>query len=190
MAAAIEAEVVGELPDVLVEDVVDRERFVASRRIGDAALADVDCRKRFAERIAVIAKAIIAHEGSVRGAGRATVQLECVRVEPVDDGVACVSEWQARGVRSAAGVVVAEHERVGRQVAFRVEIVVTEREVVGLVHVPIQLRDQLPVPRLVDVALIRSGVIVVDLDQPIADRVHSGWRRSSCPDRRFAPPPR
>ena len=43
-------EVVGELEDVLVQDVVDRERLVAQRGVGDAALADLDGGEGLAER--------------------------------------------------------------------------------------------------------------------------------------------
>jgi hypothetical protein len=39
---AIQAEVVRDLEHVLVEQVVDRERLVAQRRVGSPALADLD----------------------------------------------------------------------------------------------------------------------------------------------------
>src|SRR4030095_2515715 len=54
-----EGKVVGELPNVLVQDVVDRERLMADGSVGDTTLADLECGEVHASRRAVIAEAVI-----------------------------------------------------------------------------------------------------------------------------------
>ncbi len=66
------AEIVGELPDVRIQDVVDREGLVTDGRVGDASLANLDRRKqpvvlalRCGEWQPEIAEAVVAREEPV-----------------------------------------------------------------------------------------------------------------------------
>src|SRR5207248_7833179 len=84
------------------------------------------------------------------------VELQRERVEMVVDRVAGVLERQTGRVRSAPGVVVAQHERVRRQIPLRVQVVPPERQRVARVRVPIQFYDELVIVGVVEVPLVRS----------------------------------
>ena len=85
-------EVVGELPHVLVEDIVNRKRLVAHGRVGDASITDLDGGERLAERLPEIPEPVVAREEAIREAARAAVELQRERVEMVVDRVAGVRE--------------------------------------------------------------------------------------------------
>src|SRR3990172_4270032 len=134
-----QAEVVGELPDVLIQDVVDRERLMADRRVRQAPIPDLDRGKVLAEGSAEIPEAVVAREEPVREAVRPAVQIQRERVQLVVDRVARLVERQAARVGPTARVPKAQHERVRRQVTLGLEVVVPEREVVARIDVPVDL---------------------------------------------------
>jgi hypothetical protein len=133
-------------------------------------------RERRAVRLAEVAEPVIAGEQAVGPAVSLGVELPSERVQLVVDRIARVLERQAALVGAAAGVVEADRERVRRNRAHRVEQVVPERELVPLVHVPVELGDELVAVRVVYVVLEGPRIVIVDVDHPLADRFEIGRR--------------
>ena len=90
----------------------------------------------------------------------------------VVDRVAGVLERQTGRVRSAPGVVVAQHERVRRQIPLRVQVVPPERQRVARVRVPIQFYDELVIVGVVEVPLVRASVVPIDVLHQGANGIH------------------
>src|SRR5207244_2409317 len=59
-------EVVGELPHVLVEDIVNRKRLVAHGRVGDASITDLDGGERIGERLPESRERVVARGAAGR----------------------------------------------------------------------------------------------------------------------------
>src|SRR5205807_4584347 len=102
--------VVGELPHVLIQNIVNREWLVPYRRVRDARLADLDRGEILAERLAEVPEPVVAREEAVRQAPGAAIELQRERMQVVVDRVARLVERQAALVRAPAGVVEAQHE--------------------------------------------------------------------------------
>src|SRR5436853_4393284 len=147
------------------------ERLVSGRRIRDAGFSDLDRREWRAERAPKIAKAVVAQEETIRQAARSTVELGRDRMQLVVHAIAGILERQAARVRPAAGVVEAQHERVRRQVALRVEIVVAYRERARAIDVPVELCEQLVVVSTVGESLVRPCLVSVGRETR-TNRVH------------------
>ena len=109
-----EAEIICELEHILIQDIVDRERFMAHGGKGDAIFRNFDGRKRFAEWCPKITEAIVTGKETVGPLGRATVDFQSKGVEFVVDPVSGILEWQAAFVRAAAGLESAQNKRVRR----------------------------------------------------------------------------
>ena len=167
-------EVVGELPRVRAQDVVNGERLLTHGCVGDAALADLQRREVHAERCAMVAIPVVAGEEAVGEVAGAAVQLQGEGVDVVVDGVPCVLERQTGLVGAAAGVIEAEHERVRRQVPAGIQVVVSKRQHVARIDVPVELREDLVVVGLVGVALVRPGIIPIHVEHPLPDGIHRG----------------
>ena len=138
----------------------------------DTALADLNRRKRLAERIPIVAETIVARKETVRQSLEPAVHLERKRVQLVVDPVTRVSEWKAGFVRPATGAVETQHKRVWRQVPSRIQKVVPERHVVIVACVPVEFQDELLVVRCVDIPLVRPRIVAVHRHHPIANRIH------------------
>ena len=78
MITAEVTQVVGELKHVLIENIIDRERFVTGGGVGDAAFGDINRRKVFAERRPRVTEAVVAGEEPICDACAPAVVLECV----------------------------------------------------------------------------------------------------------------
>lgn len=111
MTPLVIAEIVGELPDVLIQDIVDGEWLMPQRGVGHTVLTDFDRWKRLTERFAEIPKLVIAGKEAIRPGLAAAVELQCKRVELVIDGVPGILEGQARFVRPAP--CIRERQRKG-----------------------------------------------------------------------------
>ncbi len=171
---AVQAEVIRDLEHVLIEQIVDRERLVTQRRVRDSVFRDLDRRERPALGFAEVAESIEAGEQTIGPAIGLGVELAGERVQLVVDRVPGVLERDRVFVGTAARVVDADRERVGTQVVHGVEQIVAERELVPLVHVPVQLGDELVVVGLEDVVLECPWIVIVDVDHPLADRFEIG----------------
>ncbi len=75
-----EAEIICELEHILIQDIVDRERFMAHGGKGDAIFRNFDGRKRCAEWCPKITEAIVTGKETVGPTGRPTVDLQGKRV--------------------------------------------------------------------------------------------------------------
>src|SRR5439155_1766550 len=179
-------EVVRELPDVLIEDIVDRERLVSDRGVGDPVLSDLDRREGLAKRLPEVPEAVVAREKAVCEAARPAVQLQCERVQVIVDRVTRVGERQAGLIGPPTRVVEAQHEGMWRQILLGLQIIPPKRHGVAGVDIPVQLGNEFVVVRVVGVSLIRAGVIVVNLNQAITDRIHDQSIHPGDPESRGA----
>src|SRR5678815_94618 len=80
VAATEERQIIRQLPYVLIEDVVDRERLVAGGGICDTLVADLDGREWCAEWRAMVSEAAVARKQAVRVAGLEAVDFQGKRV--------------------------------------------------------------------------------------------------------------
>ena len=151
---------------------MNRERLVPNRRVRDPRFPDLDRGEVGAERLPKVTKAVVTREQAVRESSGPAVELERKRVQVIVDRVAGVVKRQAARVRAPAGVVEAQHERMGRQIALGLQVIPPEAQRVAGVHVPVELGDELVVVGVVQISLIRSRVVPVHVLHHIANRIH------------------
>ncbi len=120
-------EVVGQLQNVLIQDVVNGKRLMTEGRVGHTILCNLNSRERSAERIAVIAEAIVTCEEPIGEFLISTVHFEGKRVQLVVDPIASIPEREAILVGPAPGSCIAENEGMRREISPGVEQVVSKR---------------------------------------------------------------